>query len=79
MFQGGKADFEKNREIFENIGKLDFVVLTHAHMDHSGKLPLLVKNGYNGPIYTTKLTGLQTREMLLDSVKIMKNELDKAK
>ncbi|MBB1564432.1 MBL fold metallo-hydrolase [Candidatus Gracilibacteria bacterium] len=79
MFQGGKADFEKNREVFENIGKLDFVVLTHAHMDHSGRLPLLVKNGYNGPIYTTKLTGLQTREMLLDSVKIMKNELDKAK
>ena len=79
MFQWWKADFEKNREIFENIWKLDFVVLTHAHMDHSGKLPLLVKNGYNWPIYTTKLTWLQTREMLLDSVKIMKNELDKAK
>ncbi|RAL56573.1 hypothetical protein BLD25_02835 [Candidatus Gracilibacteria bacterium GN02-872] len=79
MFQGGKNDEKYNQEPFELAEKLDFVVLTHAHLDHCGRLPFLVKSGFSGPIYTTRLTGLQTKEMLFDYVRIMKAEIDKSK
>lgn len=79
MFQWWKADSTKNKEVPENLDKIDFVVLTHAHLDHSWRLPLLVKNGFNWPIYTTRLTWLQTKEMLLDYVKIMKAEISNKK
>ena len=53
LVQGGAAEEERNREPFPfNPQQLDAVVLSHAHLDHSGRLPLLVKNGFRGPIYT---------------------------
>lgn len=77
LFQWWKKDLEANNEVFEEVKNLDFIVLTHAHADHCGRLPMLVKNWFSGPIYTTKLTALQTREMLLDNVKIMRSEIDR--
>ena len=53
---------EQGRDLFENIeipvapADLDAIVLTHAHIDHSGKLPFLVSQGYKGPVYSTEAT-----------------------
>ncbi len=53
MIQGGRRSEERNAEPFPfDAGKIDAVVLSHAHLDHSGRLPLLVKRGFRGPIYT---------------------------
>ena len=79
MFQWWKNDEKYNQEPFELAEKLDFVVLTHAHIDHCWRLPFLVKSWFSWPIYTTRLTWLQTKEMLFDYVRIMKAEIDKSK
>ena len=79
MFQWWKNDEKYNQEPFELAEKLDFVVLTHAHLDHCWRLPFLVKSWFSWPIYTTRLTWLQTKEMLFDYVRIMKAEIDKSK
>lgn len=57
MFQGGKATEEKNR-LPEGADprKLDALLLTHAHLDHTGRVPLLLKHGYRGAIYATSAT-----------------------
>lgn len=53
MIQGGRDAARRNREDFPfNPADIDAVVLSHAHIDHCGRLPLLVKRGYRGPIYT---------------------------
>ncbi|QYK05763.1 MBL fold metallo-hydrolase RNA specificity domain-containing protein [Shewanella zhangzhouensis] len=57
LLQGGKQQEARNREPFPfDPASLDAVVLSHAHIDHSGRLPLLVKQGYSGPIYTHSAT-----------------------
>lgn len=75
LFQGLKNLRLKNRE------KLDFdpkslsaVVLTHAHLDHSGYIPLLVKLGFKGPIYCTKATFELCKILLLDSGYLQEEE-----
>ena len=50
-------DERDNRELDFNPGYIDAVVVTHAHIDHSGRIPLLVKQGFTGNIYCTRLTG----------------------
>ena len=55
---------EQGRDIYENQplpmapGELDGILLTHAHIDHSGRIPLMVKQGYGGPIYATNILSL---------------------
>ena len=57
MFQGGRDADEKNLEDLPfNPADLDFVILTHAHIDHSGLLPRLCAQGFKGTIYCTKAT-----------------------
>ena len=50
-------DERNNQELDFNPGYIDAVIVTHAHIDHSGRIPLLVKQGFQGNIYCTRLTG----------------------
>lgn len=68
LFQGHRKEaYRRNRNFPFNCGEIDAVILSHAHIDHSGNLPHLVKNGYHGPIYTTHATAHLANIMLLDS------------
>jgi len=53
---------------------IDYVLVTHAHIDHSGRIPLLVKEGFNGQIYTTRLTAQLMSIMLRDSAHIQESD-----
>ena len=71
LFQGRRREsLEKNRSLGVEPSALNAVVLSHAHIDHSGALPLLVKNGYRGPIYTTPATRDLCAVMLADAALI---------
>ena len=74
MEQG--KDIFVNQDIPVNPGSLDFVLLTHAHIDHSGKLPLLYKNGFRGAIYATEATCNLCDIMLRDSAHIQMFEAE---
>lgn len=77
LYQGGKEEEALNlEETTFNPAEIDFVILSHAHIDHSGRLPLLVKQGYTGPIYATKPTADLSEIMLLDSAKIQEQDVE---
>ena len=72
----GNLEIEKRNwdtELYEP-QKIEFVLLTHAHIDHSGLLPRLVQNGFRGPIFTTPPTADLLRILLLDSAYIQEME-----
>lgn len=71
MIQGGRERHERNREAFPfDVHALTAVILSHAHIDHSGRLPLLRKAGYRGPIITTEPTARLLEILLADSGRI---------
>jgi len=75
MIQGGKDRHVRNRAAFPFDAKaIDCVVLSHAHIDHSGRLPLLVKRGFSGPIYATEPTGSLSTILLADSGHIQEED-----
>ncbi len=77
LFQGHR---QQAREINEHLAlpaeQVNAVVLSHAHIDHSGNLPLLVKQGYRGPIYTTPSTVDLCEKMLKDSAHIQESDAE---
>ncbi len=77
MFQGHRKESSvKNRNFPFDASKIDAVILSHAHIDHSGGLPLLVKNGFRGPIYSTFATRDLCNYMLLDSAYIQEKDAE---
>lgn len=69
----GVEEKEDNRLPF-SVAQIEAVCVTHAHIDHSGRLPLLVKSGYTGPIFATGKTCELLRIMLLDSAHIQESD-----
>jgi metallo-beta-lactamase family protein len=77
LFQGHRSDADaKNRALPCPIAEIDAVVLSHAHLDHSGRLPFLVKEGYSGPIHATKATADLCEIMLADSAHIQESDYE---
>ena len=73
----GKGDDEKNRAQFDFVpSSLNAVVLTHAHMDHSGRVPLLVQQGFKGKVWATLPTVELVSVLWQDSVRLMKEEAE---
>jgi len=71
MFQGGKKSEAKNRlPAGVDLSKLDAVLLTHAHLDHTGRVPLLVKHGFRGRIFATAVTIDLADLILRDSARL---------
>jgi metallo-beta-lactamase family protein len=79
MFQGGREADAKNLEPLPISPKdLDFIVLTHAHIDHSGLLPRLCAQGFKGPIYCTKASYELLKILLPDSAHLQFADLERA-
>lgn len=77
MFQGPRKETEyKNRNLPFDAATIDAVILSHAHIDHSGILPVLARDGYRGPIYTTAATRDLCSIMLLDSANIQARDAE---
>ncbi len=73
MFQGRESNMVQQVPFAES--GIDAVVLTHAHIDHVGHLPMLVKNGFSGAVYSTAATARLAKLLLLDCAHIQKAEL----
>ncbi len=81
MFQGKRMEaFEKNHNIGHRLGfdpaKVDAMILSHAHIDHCGNIPTLVKGGFKGPIYCTEATLDLSEIMMLDSAHIQESDAE---
>lgn len=76
LYQGHRDEAEKRNRFFGfEPASLDFVLLTHAHIDHSGNIPTLVKRGFHGKILATKATCDLCSIMLIDSAKIQEGDI----
>ncbi len=75
LYQGGHEISEENAAPFGfDAEAIDYVLLTHAHLDHCGRLPLLVKRGFRGEIITTAATRELARVVMLDSAHLQEEE-----
>lgn len=79
LFQGEREWKERNWEPFPvEPASIDAVLLTHAHLDHSGYLPRLVQQGFSGPIYATEATCALLRILLLDAAHLQEQDAEYA-
>ncbi len=75
LFQGGRELAEENADAFGfDPAAIDYVLLTHAHLDHCGRLPLLAKRGFRGEVITTSATRELARLVLLDAAHLQDEE-----
>lgn len=75
MLQGHRKDaMEQNRNHAQTLADCDMIILSHAHIDHSGNIPTIVKYGFKGPIYTTAATADLCALMLQDSAHIQEKD-----
>jgi len=76
MYQGKRSEaYDRNKRLPFDAKSIDACILSHAHIDHSGILPVLVKNGYEGSIYATSATRDLCSTMLLDSAQIQESDV----
>lgn len=77
LFQGSrKESYERNQQLPFEAAQIDLLILSHAHIDHSGNIPNLVKNGFRGDIICTYATRDLCAIMLRDSAKIQENDIE---
>ncbi len=76
IFQG-KSERENESPFLFDPKEIKAVILTHAHLDHSGRIPKLVKEGFKGKIYATYPTIELCEILWLDTVKLMKEEVER--
>ena len=77
LFQGRRKDtYEKNKCFKFDPKEIDALILSHAHIDHSGNIPNLVKNGFDGPIYATSATVDLCDIMLKDSAHLQQRDIE---
>jgi metallo-beta-lactamase family protein len=77
QYQGRRHEAEqRNRHLPFDAASISAVLLSHAHMDHSGNLPLLAKSGFDGPIYSSPATADLCRPMLLDSANLQQKDAE---
>jgi len=77
LFQGKRKEAEKKNRVFEfDFREIDYMLLSHAHIDHSGNIPNLVKNGFSQDIYTTPATIDLLKHLLLDSAYIHERDAE---
>ena len=75
LFQGRRREsYDVNKELGFRASDVDVAVLSHAHIDHSGALPILYKSGFKGPIYTTPATRSLCAVMLRDAAAIQDSD-----
>lgn len=77
LFQGRRKDtYEKNKNFKFNPSEIDALILSHAHIDHSGNIPNLLRNGFNGPIFATDATVDLCKIMLKDSAYLQEKDIE---
>lgn len=77
LYQGHRKEaFEKNRNLPVDPAKIDYVILSHAHIDHSGNLPQLVRQGFRGRVFARQATTELCNVLLRDSCFLQKRDLE---
>jgi metallo-beta-lactamase family protein len=77
LIQGGRKDEERNRDPFPfDASKIDAVVLSHAHLDHCGRLPLLVKRGFDGPVFAQEASCELVAILLADAAHLAQRDAE---
>ncbi len=77
LIQGSRADEDRNHDPFPfEASEIDAVVLSHAHLDHCGRLPLLVKRGFRGPVYAQEATCELVAILLADAAHLAERDAE---
>ena len=75
LFQGSPSEADRNRQpLAYDPSTIDAILLTHAHLDHCGYLPVVVREGFAGPVYVTTATAELARLVLVDSGKVQREQ-----